>query len=54
MWQWCILEQLQIYLRIQLCVPSNSFGLMMFVREATDAAQYALLSNKSIHLQFLN
>lgn len=31
------------YLRIQLCVPSNSVGVMMFVRDATDAAQYALL-----------
>lgn len=41
--------QLKAYLRIQLCVPSNSFGVVIFVREATDAAQYALLYNNSTH-----
>lgn len=34
------------YLRIQLGVPSNSAGVMMFVSEATEAAQYALLHDR--------
>ena len=32
-----------LYLRIQLVVSSNSFGVRMFVSDATEAAQYALL-----------
>lgn len=39
----CLKKQLKRYLRIQLCVPSNSLGVRMLVREATEAAQYALL-----------
>lgn len=31
------------YLRIQLVVFSNSLDVRMFVRDATEAAQYALL-----------
>lgn len=33
------------YLRIQLCVPSNRLGVIILVSEATEAAQYALLSD---------
>lgn len=32
-----------LYLRIQLVVSSNSLGVRMFVSDATEAAQYALL-----------
>lgn len=35
-----------LYLRIQLVVPSNSLGVRMFVRDATEAAQYALLKKR--------
>lgn len=33
------MELLWAYLRIQLVVSSNSFGAMMFVSDATEAAQ---------------
>ena len=35
-----------MYLRIQLVVSSNSLGVMMFVSDATEAAQYALLKTE--------
>lgn len=31
-----------------MAVPSNSLGVRMFVRDATEAAQYALLRKKEI------
>lgn len=33
----------ELYLRIQAGVSSNSLGVRMFVSDATEAAQYALL-----------
>lgn len=36
-------SSVDLYLRIQLVVFSNSLGVMMFVSDATEAAQYALL-----------
>lgn len=38
-----------LYLRIQLVVSSNSFGVRMFVSDATEAAQYALLRKRKKH-----
>lgn len=36
----------ELYLRIQLVVFSNSLGLRIFVSDATEAAQYALLKGE--------
>lgn len=36
-----------MYLRIQFVVFSNSLGVRMYVREATEAAQYALLEKET-------
>lgn len=36
-----------MYLRIQFVVFSNSLGVRMYVSDATEAAQYALLEKKT-------
>lgn len=36
----------ELYLRIQFVVFSKSLGVMMFVSDATEAAQYALLKKE--------
>lgn len=40
-------KQFEVYLRIQFVVFSNSFGVRMYVSDATEAAQYALLKKKT-------
>lgn len=42
-----------LYLRIQLVVFSNSLGVRMFVSDATEAAQYALLKKQKKQIRLI-